>query len=136
LIRKILSLVALLIFTTACQTLGEHKRADTLESTLKHYEAAVRWTSGSQLYSFLPPDESRKNPVINPDSKNVRVTHYEIVQGPSILGENEDRAVQTAIIQYVLQDTQVVRELTDAQDWHYDEEAESWYLYSPIPVFK
>ncbi|MET0029277.1 MAG: asparagine synthetase [Candidatus Thiodiazotropha sp.] len=133
-IRKMSALVSLLIFVTACQTLGEHKRAETLESTLKRYEASVRWTSGSQLHNFLPPDETRNDPVINPDSKNIRVTHYEIVQGPSMLGE--DRAVQTAVIQYVVQDIQVVRELTDQQDWHYDEEAESWYLYSPIPVFK
>ncbi|MET0067162.1 MAG: asparagine synthetase [Candidatus Thiodiazotropha sp.] len=133
-IRHILSLIPLLIFITACQTLGEHKRADTLQDTLKRYEGSIRWSSGSQLHNFLTPDESREDPVINPNSRNVKVTNYEVVQGPSMLGD--DRAIQTAIIQYVLQDSQVVREITDQQDWHFDEEAETWYLSSPIPVFK
>ena len=134
--RTQLILLPLLIILTACQTLGEHKRADALQDVLRRYEASIRWTSGRQAQSFLPPreDGAQDGRETGQSAKNVRVTHYEVVQGPTMLGE--ERAVQTAIIQYVLQDTQIVRELSDQQEWRYDEEAEMWYLYSPVPVFK
>jgi hypothetical protein len=112
--------------------LGEHKRAEALENVLRRYEASIRWTSGQQMHNFLPPEYDRQT--LKPISRNIRVTHYEVVQGPTMLGE--DRAVQTAVIQYVFQDTQRLRELNDKQEWRYDDEAESWYLYSPIPEFK
>ena len=134
--RTQLILLPLLTILTACQTLGEHKRADALEDVLRRYEASIRWTSGRQAHNFMPPQEdpTQDQREIRPASKNVRVTHYEVVQGPTMLGET--RAVQTAVIQYVLQDTQIVRELSDQQEWRYDEEAEMWHLHSPVPVFK
>jgi hypothetical protein len=119
---------------TACQTLGEHQRADMLVSTLRSYEAAIRWTSGKQLQPFLPPNKDDKETTVETSSKPIRVTHYEVVQGPSMIEEN--RAVQTAVIQYVLQERQIVRELTDQQDWRYHEDTETWHLYSPPPKFE
>jgi hypothetical protein len=121
-----------LIQLVACQTLGEHTRAETLETTLRNYEGSIRWTSGQQAYQYLPPDHKDKD--YKPTSKNIRVTHYEVVQGPTMLGE--DKAIQTAVIQYVLQDSQVLKELVDKQQWGYDEEEEVWHLYSPVPVFE
>ncbi|MES9833516.1 MAG: asparagine synthetase [Candidatus Thiodiazotropha sp. DIVDIV] len=120
------------ILLTACQTLGEHKRAETLENVLRRYEASVRWTSGQQVHNFLPPDHKDKD--YKPVSRNLKVTHYEVVQGPTMLGE--DLAIQTVIIQFVFQDTQVLKELSDKQEWRYDEEAETWHLYSPVPEYK
>jgi hypothetical protein len=124
--------IPFLIQLVACQTLGEHTRAETLESTLRSYEASIRWTSGEQAYNFLPPDHKDKE--YKPTSKNIRVTHYEVVQGPTMLGE--DKAIQTVVIQYVLQDSQVLKELIDKQQWGYDDEEEVWHLYSPVADFK
>ncbi|MES9998983.1 MAG: asparagine synthetase [Candidatus Thiodiazotropha lotti] len=125
-------LIPFLIQLAACQTLGEHTRAESLENILRSYEASIRWTSGQQAYNFLPPDHKDKE--YRPVSKNIRVTHYEVVQGPTMLGE--DKAIQTAVIQYVLQDSQVLKEMIDKQEWRYDEEGEVWHLYSPVPIFK
>jgi hypothetical protein len=47
-----------------------------------------------------------------------------------------NKAVQTAIIQYVFEESQIVRELMDRQTWEYDAETERWLLASPMPVFK
>ncbi|ODB84298.1 hypothetical protein A3193_15925 [Candidatus Thiodiazotropha endoloripes] len=124
-------LIPFLIQLAACQTLGEHTRAESLENILRSYEASIRWTSGQQAYNFLPPDHKDKE--YKPVSKNIRVTHYEVVQGPTMLGE--DKAIQTAVIQYVLQDSQILKEIIDKQEWRYDEEGEVWHLNSPVPTF-
>lgn len=131
-IRPQFFLILLFILMSGCQTLGEHKRAETLENVLRRYEASIRWTSGAQSHNFMPPESEHRE--YRPAPPNIKVTHYEVVQGPTMLGE--DRAIQTVIIQYVFQDTQILRELNDKQEWRYSEEEETWYLYSPVPEFK
>lgn len=115
-----------------CKSIGEHKQADALQEVLRNYEATVRWGSMVQARAFLAPEQRDTAFVEAPE--DMRVTHYEVVQGPAMLGK--DRAVQTAIVQYVFEDSQVVRELTDSQLWIYDTAGEAWYLSSPLPVFK
>jgi hypothetical protein len=129
---KLLIIISLVSLLTACQTLGERKRAQSLQDTLRSYEASIRWTSGQQAARFQAPDSASNKAL--PEVKNIKVTSYEVVQGPSMLGEN--RAVQVAIIQYVFQDSQVVKEIADQQVWLYDEEDEKWYLSSQVPEFK
>jgi hypothetical protein len=129
---KLLIIISLVSMLAACQTLGERKRAQSLQDTLRSYEATVRWSSGQQAAKFQAPDAAASG--ILPGRKNIKVTGYEVVQGPTMLGEK--RAVQTAIIQYVLQDTQVVKEIADQQVWLYDEAEEKWHLHSQVPEFK
>lgn len=129
---KLLITVMLLSLLTACQTLGEHKRAQTLQETLRGYEATIRWSSGQHAAKFQAPESATAE--IRPANTNIRVTSYEVVQGPTMLGEK--RAVQTAVIQYVLRDSQVVKELADQQVWLYDEAQEKWFLNSRVPEFK
>jgi hypothetical protein len=67
-------------------------------------------------------------------TEETRVTHYEVIQGPSLVEEN--RAIQTAIIQYVFVNSQVVREIVNQQTWEFDPESGNWYLISPLPTIK
>jgi hypothetical protein len=129
---RFLIFISLFALLTACQTLGEHKRTQSLQDTLRSYEASIRWSSGQHVAKFLDPQSDTTES--HSGASNIRVTGYEVVQGPTMLGEN--RAVQTALIQYVLQDSQVVKELADQQVWLYDEAQEKWYLNSPAPEFK
>ena len=110
------------------------QRADSLQETLRSYEATIRWSSGQHAARFRQAQSDTT--VTQPDSKpvNIRITHYEVVQGPTMLGDK--RAVQTAVIQYVLQDNQIVREITDQQEWLYDEAKEKWFLNSQVPEFR
>jgi hypothetical protein len=48
----------------------------------------------------------------------------------------ETKAIQTVVIQFVFQESQIVREIVDQQTWEYDPEAERWYLLSPLPKFE
>jgi hypothetical protein len=129
---RLLIPIILISFLTACQTFGERKRAQSLQDTLRSYEASIRWHSGRHAAKFQDPQgnvtESRT------DHANIRVTGYEVVQGPTMLGDLQ--AVQTALIQYVMQDSQVVKELMDQQVWRYNEEETTWFLNSPVPEFK
>jgi hypothetical protein len=129
---KFLIIITLVSMLSACKTLGEHKRTQSLQDTLRSYEATVRWSSGQHAVKFQAPDTATTE--ILPGRTNIRVTGYEVIQGPTMLGEK--RAVQTAVIQYVLQDSQVVKELADQQVWLYDETDEKWYLNSQVPEFK
>lgn len=124
-------MILLLLFAAGCQSLGERKQADALQEVLRNYEAVIRWGSLEQASHFLRP-EAASTAALKPD-RALRVTHYEVVQGPSIL--DKDKAIQTAVIQYVFVETQVVREVIDRQAWEFDPQAERWYLISSLPEF-
>jgi hypothetical protein len=128
----LLIIISLISLLSACQTLGEHKRAQSLQERLRSYEVTIRWGSGQQVARFQDPQGSTAK--TRRGGANIRVTGYEVVQGPTMLGEK--RVVQTALIQYVLQESQVVKELVDQQVWLYDEEQEQWFLNSQVPEFK
>ncbi|MCU7891919.1 MAG: asparagine synthetase [Candidatus Thiodiazotropha sp. (ex Ustalcina ferruginea)] len=130
-LKRLLILLFLLSMLSACQTLGERQRAQSLQDILRRYEATMRWSSGQQASKFKSTEHVEME--VKPARKDIKVTHYEVVQGPSMLGDM--RAVQIAVIQYVFQDSQIVKEITDQQEWLYDEESEMWYLNSPVPVF-
>lgn len=131
-IRRAISLLVLLTLLTGCQTFGERKKSDDLLAVLRDYETAIRWSALEQASHFQQPDQVGATVATTP--KDLRVTHYEVVQGPSLV--TKDTALQTAVIQYVFEDSQVVHELVDQQTWRYDGEAGRWYLASPLPTFK
>lgn len=115
-----------------CQTLSERKQADALNEILRSYHAMIRWGSVEQAKGFLEPNQAKG--YVDATPGDLRVTHYEVVQGPTMMDSNH--AVQTAFIQYVFEDSQVVRELVDRQTWEYDKDSGHWFLISPLPVFK
>ncbi len=127
-------LIGLLVIflLTGCQTLSERKQADALQEVLRTYGGVVRWGSFDQLRRFVRPEMAGETIAVT--SEPIRVTHYEVVQGPALVDGN--KAIQTALIQYVFVDSQVVKEVVDQQTWEYDAEQESWYLISPLPSLK
>ena len=111
-----------------CQTLSEKHQATVLEETLRKYEATMRWGSIQNARSYRVEDASFSSPI----NKELRIIHYEVVQGPTLIGE--DKALQTVLIQYVFESSQSVKELVDQQVWQYEDA--QWMLQSPFPVFK
>jgi hypothetical protein len=131
-LKKLLIMWMMTILLTGCQTLSERRQSEALREVLGSYQAMIRWGSVEQAKAFQ--DSKQTQGVTASIPKDLRVTQYEVVQGPAMVGP--DRAVQTAIIQYVFEESQVVRELMDRQTWEYDADSERWFLVSPMPVFK
>ena len=94
------------------------------------FESVVRWGDLRKMYLFAKPGTE----VTIPDGLDmVKVTHYEVS------GEHEIapwRWEQTAVIDYVLTDRQVVRRLVDRQVWASDDQGKTWYRVNPPPVFR
>jgi hypothetical protein len=124
--------MSLVLLMSGCQSLAERKQTTQLQDILRNYEGVVRWGTVDQIRRFYRAEVS--DGMLNKPSAKMRVTHYEVVQGPTVMEEN--RAIQTAVIQYVFVESQVVRELVDQQVWEYETEDERWYLISPSPDFK
>ncbi|MCU7946759.1 MAG: F0F1 ATP synthase subunit delta [Candidatus Thiodiazotropha sp. (ex Cardiolucina cf. quadrata)] len=61
-LKRLLILLFLLSMLSACQTLGERQRAQSLQDILRSYEATMRWSSGQQAAKFKsaePADAER-----------------------------------------------------------------------------
>lgn len=131
-IQKIFVGICLLLLLAGCQSLSERRQSVSLQEVLRNYEGVLRWGAIEQAARFFDPESER--PDVAKPAAPMRVTHYEVVQGPTKV--EDDKAIQTAVIQYVFIESQVVREVVDQQTWQYDRESERWYLISPLPEFK
>jgi hypothetical protein len=65
---------------------------------------------------------------------DLRVTGYDVVQRPTIQGD--DSATQIVVIDYLFEDDQIVRRLTDRQVWRWDDPMGAWWLHTGLPRFK
>ncbi len=119
---------------SGCQTLGERKQSTALEDTLQLYAGIIRWGALRKAYSFRDPSSMEMLDDIPSGLENIRVTSYEVIQGPIM--SDETTAIQTVLIEYLYKDIQVIRNLQDKQVWHYNKEEESWMLASKVPQFK
>ncbi|RLJ22550.1 asparagine synthetase [bacterium endosymbiont of Escarpia laminata] len=126
-----LSLVLLLVLS-GCQTMDERKQSSALEDTLRRYEGTIRWGNVDNAQGFRAPDAGGDPPARA--RADLRVTSYEVVQGPTML--DETTAVQIADIQYTFDESPVLRSLVDQQVWKYDETKKHWQLQTPVPRFK
>lgn len=124
-------LFVLSVLLSACQSLSERQQSSLLLDTLRRYEATVRWGDLEQAQGFMT---DAKEPVDSKVARDLRVTRYEVVQGPSLLEQN--RAVQAVSIEYVFESTQQLRQLLDQQVWLYDEDSATWSRQNPIPEFR
>jgi hypothetical protein len=124
-------LVILMLPLCACQSLSEKRQADALEETLRDYETLFRWGDLAQLHRFSGPRLRGRQLVVAPD---LRITRYEVVQGPTVV--TPDQALQSVVIEYVLESTQQVKELLDEQIWRYDADNEAWFRQNPLAEFR
>jgi hypothetical protein len=121
----------LLALLCACTSLQDDKRADALLASTNNYREALRWGYWDTAMDYLHAD-ARKD-VDTQALKNVRVTGLEVVRPANITPENT--ALRVVRIEYVLEDEQRVKELTDKQDWRWDDATRAWRLHSGLPAF-
>ena len=130
-VKRIL-LIALGLLVAACNSIPWSDLPDKLVNQTRTFESVARWGDLSSLYGFYKagPDEQIQ---IQPGLENIRVTGYEA--GP-LTQIGELRWAQTAVIDFVLVDRQIVRQITDQQIWVSDDKGKTWLRETPIPVFR
>jgi hypothetical protein len=130
---RITALLTLLLLLTGCQTLGERQMEIRLENTLNKYSTAIRWSYLDKAHGFLQPKLLESESL--PDNwQNIRVTRYDVMQPPAMMGEG--RASQVVAISFVLRDQQVEKQIMDQQLWVYDEDAGKWFRGNKPPQFQ
>ncbi|MFD2112313.1 hypothetical protein [Thiorhodococcus fuscus] len=134
--------LVILLMTTGCGSIKKDKMAITLQTATHGYQSALRWGYFESAYAFVDPDQ-RKNTPMPPSLTGLRLTGYDVVQPPGVQkkdkeDEDEDSAIATQIvhIEYLYEDRQVVKSLTDRQIWRWDAEKKTWWLTSGLPAFE
>lgn len=117
----------------ACGTIEKDRQALGLQAATSGYQSAIRWGYYETALGYVHPD-LRKDGKVPPELKNVRLTGYDVVQPPLI--QQEGTATQIVDIEYLHEDRQVVKRLTDRQTWRWDERLGSWWLHSGLPRFE
>jgi len=115
-----------------CAMVEKDRRAVGLQAATSGYESALRWGYYETAAGFVHPDQ-RLGKGLPEVFRDLRITGYEVVQPPVIQADTS--ATQTIIIDYLFEDTQVVRQLTDRQVWRWDEQVNTWWLQSGLPGF-
>ena len=133
--RRALLLLALLSPTLlgGCLTNPYGEVPEKLALRVRLFEDVVRWGALQKMYVFLKHADGE--PVEIPEGlENVRVTGYELAEPINEIGPFRWR--QAAVIDYVLTDRQVVRQIVDLQIWEREDNGITWYRTTPVPEFR
>jgi len=125
----LLIVISLLV---GCAKLERDKKDMALEAAAAGYGSALRWGYFETASGYVHPDR-RDARALARWQDSLRITGYDVVQ-PAVVG-SEDAASQVVRIDYLYEDRQVVHRLVDRQEWRYDPESGSWWLYSGLPRF-
>ncbi len=132
--NRIIALLLIAILLQACAAVDDSKKSIGLDKTLYYYESAMRWADFPAANS-LRRYEGDPAPVTNPEKLGrIKITGYDIVStNPS---EDESAVYITVKISYYDEDNLKLRSLVDNQVWQFDENQKTWYISTPLPVFK
>lgn len=116
---------------TGCAT---DRRSQALTATLNAYASTVRWGDFASAEQFVDPAVREANPLTpiqRSRFRQYRVSEYDDGAGAAPTAENEVQ--QVVRIGIVNVNTQAERTLVDKQTWHYDPQANHWWLTSGLP---
>jgi len=123
-------MVGMSLMLLACQSNLFNQSEKKLTQITKAYEGTIRWGRIENAYQVLLP-ELLEQTQIPTGLGNIRVTHYEVVTGPTMVTANQ--MTQTVLIQYLYNDEQKIRKILDKQVWIQPEEKGDWFRANPIP---
>ncbi|MDH5408645.1 MAG: hypothetical protein OEZ33_05985 [Gammaproteobacteria bacterium] len=128
-IKKYL-LLAVMLSLSACASTPDS--IVKLDDIWKNYEKAMLWGE----YSYVMGAHKGKpiSDLVRERLKHIKVTSYEVMNRKVV--PDGTAATQRVHIKYYNKAYAVVREITVAQDWAYDEKSEQWFILSPFPKFK
>lgn len=125
------ALVVVGLLPGGCMIVND-QRALALQAATSGYQSALRWGYYETAYGFVDPELRTGKPL--PDLyQGLRVGGYDVVQPPAIGADG--KATQIVTVDYLFNDRQVMKQLTDRQVWRYDRSVGSWWLVSGLPAF-
>lgn len=128
----LLLLLAGVLLASGCASVKDDRRETALKAATYRYHTAIRWGYFEDALALQHP-EQRDESVLE-HYAGIRVTAYEIVQPLSEV--DPDTRLQVARIDYVREDTQMVRQLIDRQRWGWDPQTRIWWLLSELPPLR
>ncbi|HSO83113.1 MAG TPA: hypothetical protein VLR48_10935 [Thiocapsa sp.] len=128
----ILALILISLSSIGCAVVEKDRRAVALQAATHGYQSALRWGYYETALGFLHPDQ-RKTGALPEPFEELRVTGYDVTQPPVI--QADESATQVVAIDYLFEDAQVVKQLTDRQVWRWDDVSNTWWLHSGLPRF-
>jgi len=123
--------LAVALLAAGCGKVREEGKSNALEAATSAYGSAIRWGYYETALGYLHPDQRRELP---PGLEDIRVTSYEVVQPP--LRQDDDSAIQVVRVEYLHDEVQRVKGLTDRQTWRYDPDTKTWWLHSGLPPLR
>jgi hypothetical protein len=131
---RIFTLLLTAILLQACASVDDSKKSISLDKTLYYYESAMRWADFSAANS-LRRHEGEPAPVNDPEKlRRIKVTEYDIVTTKP--ADDESSVYITVKISYYDEDNLKLMSLVDNQVWEFDEKQKTWFISTPLPVFK
>ncbi|UHD14638.1 hypothetical protein [Thiocapsa bogorovii] len=115
-----------------CAAVEKDRRALALQAATTGYQSALRWGYYETALGFLHPDQ-RKSGELPEAFSELRITGYDVTLPPVV--QADDSATQVVVIDYLFEDAQVVKQLTDRQVWRWDAATNTWWLESGLPRF-
>lgn len=122
------------LLTAGCGTIQKDRQAVGLQAATASYQSALRWGYYEVAVGYLHPDLRKGGKTVPSSLAGIRVTGYDVVQPPLI--QEKDTATQIVNLDYLHEDRQVVKRLTDRQTWRWDDKLGSWWLHSGLPKFE
>ena len=118
-----LALAALLL--AACATKGD--MMESLNTSLRSYEKAVRWAKFDAVYSFHKW-EANQEPTLPANMGNIRVTNYE--SSEQKFDPKNQVMKQTVTLRYYNTDDLRERTIKFHHEWKFFPKTKHWYLIS------
>ncbi len=113
--------------------IANDKRDIALQAATARYQSALRWGYYETAYGLVEPTQRTGKPLPGL-YEQLKLTGYEVVQAPAVGADGN--ATQIVTIDYLFNDRQVMKRVTDRQVWRYDPSVGSWWLVSGLPAFK
>ena len=113
--------------------IAKDKREIALQAATTRYQNAIRWGYYENAYELVEPAQRTGKPLPRL-YEQLKLTGYDVVQ-PATVGA-DGNATQIVTIDYLFNDRQIMKSLTDRQVWRYDPSVGSWWLVSGLPAFK
>jgi len=132
--RTLLLAAMAVLLLAACTTIDSRKKSASFETAMLNYSKAIRWGEFGLADSMRRLQGGQHALQSSDYLEHIKITSYETISTSSL--EDGSTIRVTAKIVYYHDDGMKLNSLLDNQDWKYDEDAHTWYITTPLPVFK